>query len=746
MGYLTGTMAHAVEQRSEGWQDLLAHDGEKMRLGVRNFIEKYSHVRPMIVNLGNEPHSKGEDVRANVEAYRIVYEEIKRIDPSIYVVGTSIGPNDDFARYGYGKWCDAYDFHVYESAESVRDIVSDRYPAMFKKYGEAKPIWSTELGLNSQGMARISVASELYRKAVNFFAGGGACMSWFGLLYPDPEGKNYDSFGSAHNVFDCRYNCYAPKMDAIAYYNMVNSLTIKKYVEDRIYGGNTRAFLFADQEGNCLQVLYNEQGRSDEFIPLAGVAAVKSIGVDGRIRQFDAGGKGLTLTISEEPVLLLYKAEKPCLPQELGVPTGTFLKTPSQMVAGEAGTFSIALDGMTRQQVQLLLPPFWTEVQCEESMEQGSTMLTFTIKGTEYSTAREADINLLLTDADGRTAGCLSYRPIIAGALSLQVLPNPCEEAGKASIDLKIQNNSASEQTLDWEVVLYGEQELHGGTFTPQHTPVAYFTTTPSGSLTLQGNETQVLTLNMEDVDWYKVYRVRATVRDALGRIVTQERPVSAFYGVPKARKSIQVDGMLDDADWQRAPVRTLDSLEQFFAFVRREASVQDWAGPDDLSADIRYLWDEDYFYVSLDVKDDVAGKIIQADADLWQQDGLQFLFDPVRTQLYKIGKYEYSIGEGTKGVQTWCTLSATGSVSTGNKTDVKAAIHRAGDGTGNVTYEIAFPWECLAPFKPGKGANLGLALIVNEDDGEGRNAYMTWFGDVNSKDVDTVGDLILTE
>jgi len=46
----------------------------------------------------------------------------------------------------------------------------------------------------------------------------------------------------------------------------------------------------------------------------------------------------------------------------------------------------------------------------------------------------------------------------------------------------------------------------------------------------------------------------------------------------------------------------------------------------------------------------------------------------------------------------------------------------------------------------PAVGANLGLALIVNEDDGPGRRSFMGWFGDVHAKQVDTVGDLILAE
>jgi len=117
MGALTSSPAHDVESRVQGWESLLANDGEKLRKGVCNFLAKYGHIKPMIFNLGNEPHSKGEDVKKDVEAYRIVYQEVKKIDPSILVVGTSIGTDEDYFKYGFGEWCDAYDFHSYEDPQ-----------------------------------------------------------------------------------------------------------------------------------------------------------------------------------------------------------------------------------------------------------------------------------------------------------------------------------------------------------------------------------------------------------------------------------------------------------------------------------------------------------------------------------------------------------------------------------------------------------------------------------------------------
>lgn len=744
MGYLTGSPAHSVEQRNDGWKELLANDGRKMREGVRNFFEKYGKAKPAIVNLGNEPHSKGEDVKTDVEAYRIVYTEIKKIDPGIFVVGTSIGADEDYFKYGFGQWLDAYDFHVYEDALSVRRIVSEKYPAMFKKYGNPKPIWSTELGLNSQGMARQAVAAELYKKFANFFAGGGENVSWFGLLYPDPEGKNDESFGSAHNVFYCRYNKYAPKMDAIAYYNAVNAIAIKKYVEDRVYGGDIHAFLFRDRDDKAMQLWYKDKGREDLFVPLNGVNEVEVIRIDGSRRKMQAEGKGITLTMTEDPVVLLYAGGDKKLAEKTGAPAIRLGAAPASAVRGDKIQVEVIPDGVAADRVSLKAPPQWI-VEKSGAQEGGKPVIRYSVSGPVESSVREADMVVELKGAGGGLNGELYYRPAVTGVISIQLLPVPVTADGKTAVKLVVENNSPEKQKVSWDVALNGEQELKEGVFTGTGPAEAYFAETTAGTLEIEGRKSAEVLLPLAGTDLYKVYRMKASVKDGSGRVTIQERPVSAFYGVPKAKKAVALDGSLDEEDWKNAPVRKLDRRDQFYAFKPKDKPAQDWKDARDLSAEIRYLWDDQYFYAAVTVNDDIAGNL-QEDGQMWYQDGLQFLVDPMRTSNQKIGKYDYAMGVGKKGIQTWCYLSADAGAPPGEVKDLKIAVKKGQPGTGDITYEIAFPWSRLAPFKPGIGHNLGFTLIVNEDDGKGRDSFMTWFGNAHSKDVDTVGDLILQE
>ncbi|HSI35881.1 MAG TPA: hypothetical protein VK986_20025, partial [Tepidisphaeraceae bacterium] len=315
MGWVTGTPAAGIERGSK------EYDEAALRTGVKNLIEKYGHVRPMIVNLGNEPHGTGDKVKANVAAYKALYEAIKQADPTVYVVATAVEPNEEYFKLGYGRYCDAFDFHIYESAADVRRTMRE-YKALMQKYDVVKPLWSTELGLNSQGIPRHVVAAEVPRKLISFFAEGGKSVSWFCTLYPDPEGKNEGSSGQSHNLFDSRFNRYCPKLDAVSYYNVINAVANKKFVAEREYpvadpaAGEksiVRTHLFRDGQGNALQTVWADRGSHDVALPLPGVKSVDVIRIDGVRRTLTPAGDGasVTLTVSEEPLLLLYDEPQP---------------------------------------------------------------------------------------------------------------------------------------------------------------------------------------------------------------------------------------------------------------------------------------------------------------------------------------------------------------------------------------------------------------------------------------------------
>jgi hypothetical protein len=403
MGWLTDTPAASIEA---GKTD---YDESALREGVRNLIEQFGKIRPMYINLGNEPHGTGARVLANVAAYKAIYEEVKKTDPTIPVIATSVEPNEEYFKAGYGQWCDAFDFHIYERSEDVRHAM-EQYRQLMQKYGVVKPLWSTELGLNSQGLTRRTVASEVIKKFATFFAAGGAKVSWFGLLYPDPEGKDHGSSGDSHNVFDCRYNHYCPRLDAIAYYDAVNAIAIKKFASEKIYPDGLHDVLFQDRSQRSLQILWKDKGRQDVFIPLHGVEAVEVIRLDGSHRPLEAGGQGITLTVNEDPILLLYSGGEAALPEKLGEPSATLENLPATVQAGATIALTVMLHSITADDLECVPPPFWTAKR-PEARAGGAEIRFIPAAG---SSVREEDVTIRLRNANGGVSGELYFHAPVA--------------------------------------------------------------------------------------------------------------------------------------------------------------------------------------------------------------------------------------------------------------------------------------------------------------------------------------------
>lgn len=311
--WLTTTPASDVER--EGFKRY----GEKsLRDGMTAFLKNYANRGLGMIAQGNEPHGTGQKVFDNVRAYKAIYEAVKAFDPKIEVIGTSVEPNEEYFKAGYQNYLDSYDFHIYEHYPNVRSEMK-KYRELMKKYDAVKPIHSTELGLNSQGQTRLAVARELIKKCTVFFAEGGSTVSWFTIMYPDSKGRARGEFGDSHCVFDSKFNNYNPRLDAIAYYNLINGLLDKKFVAEKQYDGGAQAFLFRNDKNECLQILWRDEAPKNHLVPLAADGDVELIRIDGSRQKLTPADGGLKLTLSADPVMLLYRSAEGKLAEKLNI-------------------------------------------------------------------------------------------------------------------------------------------------------------------------------------------------------------------------------------------------------------------------------------------------------------------------------------------------------------------------------------------------------------------------------------------
>ena len=352
--WITGTPASRIERN--GFEE---YSEESLRQGMQNFLGAYADKGLAMIAMGNEPHGTGQKVLENVRAYRAIYETVKEFDPKIHVIGTSVEPNEEYFKAGYQDYLDSYDFHIYEHYTNVRRTIQ-KYRALMKKYDAVKPIHSTELGLNSQGQTRHAVALEMIKKITVFFAEGGSTVSWFTIQYPDPKGKARGQFGDAHCVFDCKYNLYNPRLDAITHYNLVNGICDKKFVEEKHYPGGTQAFLFRDSSGGCLQALWLDDAREDVLVPLPAKQDVELVRLDGSRAILHSAEGGITLTLSAEPVLLFYQDRQQGLADALGTPAISLAVDPLAVDASASSMFTVQGQGLTTESLRVVGPPLWS--------------------------------------------------------------------------------------------------------------------------------------------------------------------------------------------------------------------------------------------------------------------------------------------------------------------------------------------------------------------------------------------------
>ncbi len=392
--WVTGTPASRIER--DGFSN---YTEESLRQGMKNFLETYADRGLAMIAMGNEPHGTGDKVLENVRAYRAIYETVKAFDPQIHVIGTSVEPNEEYFKAGYQNYLDSYDFHIYEHYTGVRRAMK-KYRELMTRYKAVKPIHSTELGLNSQGQARLLVSREMIKKLVSFFAEGGATASWFTIQYPDPKGKARGQFGDAHCMFDCKYNLYNPRLDAITHYHLLNAMCVKKFVAEKHYPGGPQAYLFCDEHGGCLQVLWCDDGRRDVFLPLAADGPVTLVRIDGSQQALRCAAGGLTLTLFDDPLLLLYDKKNARLADSLRDAGLALVEQPGAVPAGGSLGLSLAGEQAQAESLEIRCPPSWKAA----GRQVAAGRVEVAIHAPVPTTARQARIHIHPL-VDGKAVG-----------------------------------------------------------------------------------------------------------------------------------------------------------------------------------------------------------------------------------------------------------------------------------------------------------------------------------------------------
>jgi len=185
---------------------------------------------------------------------------------------------------------------------------------------------------------------------------------------------------------------------------------------------------------------------------------------------------------------------------------------------------------------------------------------------------------------------------------------------------------------------------------------------------------------------------------------------VDSEIACPRASFAPVLDGRLDD--WQQLPQVVISGAEQW-----QTAAVEfaDQGGPQDISAEVRLVWDNQAFYLAVHTRDDSFVRGGEA-ADI-DRGGDSLVLTVTDAGAANVN--QFVVAWLKDGSLVWRTEPAA---SAENVRTIGRALSAQPeeDGGSRVIYELAIPWSELRPIRPIAGASLTLVISACDDDGQG--------------------------
>lgn len=668
---------------------------------------------------------------------KAAYPAIKEVQPDSRVVmgatiSTDLGWLEAVMKEAGPENFDIVSIHPYcfpSSPESggVRSNIMSVH-ALLKKYGEDKPVWSTEIGWPTtadcidESTAGAYIA-RLYALAKSLPEGDKIFIYDFECDGIDPKNREHN-FGLVKSEYDVVP--WAAKRGFLAVGTAANQLgdaVIKKTTPD---SDMIQIYEFEKGENEILSVWSLDQRANVGLkVDVPEVTVTDWLGNSEVIKTTDGI---VNVNISKYPVYIegnfngYEKAE-----------TGFELDEGEISVAqGDELTLTIkrtgnlaALSGGYRLEVP---KGFTLKGDSNFSADGKDTQLTFTID--EKTETGKYSLNITAVSGEN-SYGKLHCGVDLVKATDVTIRPVLLDPGRwqQWAIDVTVTNHSRKEK-ITGGLEVTAPEELAGRKLS--FDDVGY-------------NESATLRIEMDTPPQNKLTQLGVAMTLSDGTKQEYKRATSCLAAV-KRQSEIKLDGVLDEGEWDYGMKFDIDDESSISGY--RKGSAEKYNGAEDLSAYGYLLWDDTYFYMAVSVVDDIHMQNSDG-GGIWAGDGLQYTVDPYRMNgagsngWNEMGSAITNNGE----IKQW-RWQAIPSIAGGAMENVKSCIVRDEE-TNRVVYEIAIPWRDLLEV----GASLktgdlfGFTVIVNEDDGPGRDGWLGYMSGIGyKKDANQFGDVLLLD
>jgi len=685
-----------------------------------------------VVEVWNEPvipwgwQGTPEDI---VALHRAVCKAVKAINPDVKVIGPCDTTEhlDTFGRLGGFEWIDAVSIHPYRAGSpEATDFIGGlrQVKAVAAKYGQEPELWITEMGWTTAPgrFTELEQANWIVRAYVQALGEGVRSLNVHIF-------RDWNNSSASEKYFGITRTDGSPKPAAIGYATMTRNLEGARYVSRMDWLGRAGYGYVFDAGGAPLLVLWNAAADGVPARVPVDADRVRVERLDGTSEHVACADGWLETSLGQSPVFITGASAGLYLAQDSGM-----LATPDravEVVAGDEVELPIAVHNSTAKAVEWELratapvPLTVGQTGTSIALEPGATRtVQVRVTASADALAQGYPVFTELWSA-GRAIARKTATVTVSPALRLGELTPDFATDLTPAINVTAANSSRR--------ALSGTLELSSPGFVA---------TSPEMDVALEPGESKVLSFAVSGAaPLGRPCRVQALFRETTGTRSSLET-TTVFMPCRRASGAVAIDG--DLREWTGTPM----------VQVGADWPVMNptlYRGEGDCSAQFGCMWDDGHLYVALRVHDDVFLQEMTGSA-VWGQDSVQIGLDPAPGKqseynplvgAFGKGLYEYGLSLTQAGPQVWRWCSGDPKRLPAESADTAARLSVVRDGP-DVVYEAELPWQSLGVERPEPGCALGLALAVNDDDGDGRKAILWFDGIVHSKDPSQYGRLTL--
>ncbi|WBB61783.1 hypothetical protein O7599_04310 [Streptomyces sp. WMMC500] len=592
----------------------------------------------------------------------------------------------ELLRLGGAEYLDAVSVHPYRHPNAPEGI-DDEMAALGKAIrdhsgGKDLPVWLTELGWPTPegGTTRLAQADYLVRSQALALGGGVERFYWYDLLNDgtDPH-DNEHNFGLLDWPSKGVTTALAPKESYVAQSVTARQLAGRSFAGKDPVAEPAYSYRFGTGR-DTVRVMWAAPGPRPATLRAAGPVEVTD--AYGRSTTLRPSGGVVRLDLDGQPVFV----SGPVRDVSLAAAPPLSLAAPEKAATGDTLPVTLTVDrtGDAGRSV-----PGTLRVDVEGVSERVRAPAGEVTKTTvEVPAGDRLQERHLVADvaAGARPLARLTARTEVKEPTTLTADPVvTAADPTAGEVRITLANNRLGAELpvegVDWSI----------GGATGSETGIG---AVPPGS-------SRTVTVPVADAVPWRAYEQRVTAR-LPGREPLTLSGTTGFNPVQRdgATTTAPVD-LAEDAEWSEY--------------------TEPWGGAADLSGPLRFAYTDDALVLRADVTDDTHAQDNPA-STMYNGDSVQFAVSPRlpgrSAELTEIGV------AGLEDGPVAYTFLAFGGAQTGGPTPgAETTVTRAG---GTTSYEVRVPWTSLG-LKGRPTAPIGLSVMVNDDDGQGRTGFLEW-------------------